>query len=118
VKSLSCWFGRLRAFLNVIPVAISIGILVRNDKVGLREGESASKCTRRNIRIACKERHGRIVTVLHIRMVRLELPTHPHQLRHACGFPLADQGADTRLIQDYLGHRDIRHTVIYKSGAV
>jgi type 1 fimbriae regulatory protein FimB len=43
----------------------------------------------------------------------LELPTHPHQLRHARGFALADQGADTRLIQDYLGHRDIRHTVIY-----
>jgi hypothetical protein len=46
----------------------------------------------------------------------LELLTHPHphQLRHACGFALADQGADTRLIQDYLGHRDIRHTVIYR----
>ncbi len=43
----------------------------------------------------------------------LDLPAHPHQLRHACGFALADQGADTRLIQDYLGHRDIRHTVIY-----
>jgi type 1 fimbriae regulatory protein FimB len=27
--------------------------------------------------------------------------------RHACGFALADQGADTRLIQDYLGHRNI-----------
>ncbi len=26
---------------------------------------------------------------------------------------LADQGADTRLIHDHLGHRDIRHTVIY-----
>jgi type 1 fimbriae regulatory protein FimB len=24
-------------------------------------------------------------------------------LRHGCGFALADQGADTRLIQDYLG---------------
>src|SRR5271157_5038424 len=32
-------------------------------------------------------------------------------LRHACGFALADQGADTRLIQDYLGHRNIQHTV-------
>ncbi len=41
------------------------------------------------------------------------LPTHPHMLRHACGFALADQGADTRLIQDYLGHRDIQHTVRY-----
>ncbi len=30
----------------------------------------------------------------------LSLPAHPHMLRHACGFALADQGADTRLIQD------------------
>ena len=38
---------------------------------------------------------------------------HPHTLRHACGYSLADQGMDTRLIQDYLGHRNIRHTVHY-----
>jgi len=43
----------------------------------------------------------------------LPLPVHPHMLRHGCGFALADQGADTRLIQDYLGHRNIQHTVIY-----
>jgi type 1 fimbriae regulatory protein FimB len=43
----------------------------------------------------------------------LPLVAHPHMLRHACGFALADQGADTRLIQDYLGHRDVRHTVRY-----
>jgi len=43
----------------------------------------------------------------------LPLPAHPHMLRHGCGFALADQGADTRLIQDYLGHRNIQHTVIY-----
>jgi type 1 fimbriae regulatory protein FimB len=43
----------------------------------------------------------------------LALPAHPYQFRHACGFALADQGADTRLIQGYPGHRDIRHTVIY-----
>ena len=43
----------------------------------------------------------------------LALPPHPHMLRHACGFALADQGADTRLIQDYLGHRNIQHTVRY-----
>ena len=46
---------------------------------------------------------------------RAALPfvAHPHMLRHACGFALADQGADTRLIQDYLGHRNIQHTVRY-----
>jgi type 1 fimbriae regulatory protein FimB len=43
----------------------------------------------------------------------LPLPAHPHMLRHACGFALADQGADTKLIQDYLGHRNIQHTVQY-----
>ncbi|WP_130472534.1 tyrosine-type recombinase/integrase [Candidatus Magnetaquicoccus inordinatus] len=43
----------------------------------------------------------------------IALPTHPHMLRHACGYALADQGADTRLIQDYLGHRNIQHTVRY-----
>jgi site-specific recombinase XerD len=43
----------------------------------------------------------------------LLLPAHPHMLRHGCGFALADQGADTRLIQDYLGHRNIQHTVRY-----
>lgn len=46
-------------------------------------------------------------------LAKLSLPAHPHMLRHACGFALADQGADTRLIQDYLGHRNIQHTVIY-----
>ena len=38
---------------------------------------------------------------------------HPHMLRHSCGFYLADQGYDLRLIQDYLGHRDPKHTVHY-----
>jgi len=43
----------------------------------------------------------------------LPLLAHPHMLRHACGFALADQGADTRLIQDYLGHRSIQPPVRY-----
>jgi len=34
-------------------------------------------------------------------------------LRHACGSALTDQSADTRLIQDNLGHRIIQHTVRY-----
>lgn len=38
---------------------------------------------------------------------------HPHMLRHSCGFALANRGYDLRLIQDYLGHRDPRHTARY-----
>ena len=38
---------------------------------------------------------------------------HPHMLRHACGFKLANDGVDTRTIQAYLGHKSIQHTVSY-----
>ena len=38
---------------------------------------------------------------------------HPHTLRHSCDFALANKGYDLRLIQDNLGHRDLRHTVHY-----
>lgn len=47
------------------------------------------------------------------RAAKLPFTAHPHMFRHACGFALADQGADTRLIQDFLGHRNIQHTVRY-----
>ncbi|MBV6817855.1 tyrosine-type recombinase/integrase [Rahnella sp. PD12R] len=43
----------------------------------------------------------------------INVAVHPHMLRHACGYALADNGCDTRLIQDYLGHRSIQNTVIY-----
>jgi site-specific recombinase XerD len=39
--------------------------------------------------------------------------THPHMLRHACGYALANRGHDTRALQAYLGHRNIQHTVRY-----
>jgi site-specific recombinase XerD len=38
---------------------------------------------------------------------------HPHMLRHGCGYRLVNQGANTRTIQDYLGHRDVPHTELY-----
>ena len=34
-------------------------------------------------------------------------------LRHSCGFYLANKGYDLRLIQDYLGHREPKHTAHY-----
>ncbi len=43
----------------------------------------------------------------------IPFPVHPHMLRHACGFKLANDGHDTRAIQHYLGHRNIQHTVRY-----
>ena len=38
---------------------------------------------------------------------------HPHMLRHACGYTLANKGVDTRALQAFLGHKNIQHTVRY-----
>jgi integrase len=44
---------------------------------------------------------------------KLPFQAHPHMLRHACGFKLANDGHDTRSLQAYLGHKNIQHTVRY-----
>ena len=38
---------------------------------------------------------------------------HPHMLRHACGYSIANRGHDTRALQAYLGHKNIQRTVRY-----
>jgi type 1 fimbriae regulatory protein FimB/type 1 fimbriae regulatory protein FimE len=43
----------------------------------------------------------------------IDFPVHPHMLRHACGYKLANDGHDTRALQHYLGHKSIQHTVRY-----
>ena len=44
---------------------------------------------------------------------KLPFPIHLHMLRHSTGYKLANDGHDTRAIQQYLGHRNITHTVRY-----
>jgi len=43
----------------------------------------------------------------------IKFRVHPHMLRHACGYALANRGRDTRALQAYLGHKNIQHTVRY-----
>ena len=52
---------------------------------------------------------------LHLREAgaRAGLRVHPHMLRHSCGYHMANEGIDLRTMQDYLGHRDPKHTVRY-----
>lgn len=66
------------------------------------------------------ERAGPFTTAGFARMMEragvqagMPFKVHPHQLRHACGFALANKGHDTRALQVYLGHRNIQHTVRY-----
>ena len=55
----------------------------------------------------------RVIVARAGRLAGLTFPVHPHMLRHACGYKLANDGQDTRAIQHYLGHRNIMHTVRY-----
>lgn len=66
------------------------------------------------------ERKGPLTasTVRHIvkragEIAGLPFQAHPHMLRHATGYRLANDGHDTRAIQHYLGHKNIAHTVKY-----
>jgi type 1 fimbriae regulatory protein FimB/type 1 fimbriae regulatory protein FimE len=66
------------------------------------------------------ERGGPISPIAFHRLVQrlgkaagMPFAIHPHMLRHACGFKLANDGHDTRALQHYLGHRNIQHTVRY-----
>ena len=47
------------------------------------------------------------------KLAKLEIDISPHHLRHSCGYYLANNNIDTRGIQDYLGHRNIKNTVLY-----
>jgi type 1 fimbriae regulatory protein FimB/type 1 fimbriae regulatory protein FimE len=44
---------------------------------------------------------------------KLPFPLHPHMLRHACGYKLANDGHDTRSLAHYLGHRNLQSTARY-----
>jgi type 1 fimbriae regulatory protein FimE len=46
-------------------------------------------------------------------LAKFPFPIHPHMLRHSAGYKFANDGQDTRAIQQYLGHRNITHTVRY-----
>jgi site-specific recombinase XerD len=43
----------------------------------------------------------------------ISFSVHPHMLRHACGYKLVNDGHNIRMIQQYLGHKNIQHTVRY-----
>ena len=55
---------------------------------------------------------ARMVERVARRGLGLELTAHPHMLRHACGYSLANKGHDTRAIQGWLGHRSIMSTAV------
>jgi type 1 fimbriae regulatory protein FimB/type 1 fimbriae regulatory protein FimE len=78
------------------------------------------KASAKSVFVFETERGGQMTTrnVRHViaraaKATNIEINVHAHMLRHACGYNLANQGTDTRAIQGYLGHKNIKHTVIY-----
>lgn len=70
--------------------------------------------------VFCSERKGPLSSNAVYKIVaragqdaELDLSVHPHMLRHGKGYQLANNGADTRSIQLYMGHKNIQNTVIY-----
>jgi type 1 fimbriae regulatory protein FimE len=47
------------------------------------------------------------------RAAGFSFPVHFHMLRHASGYNFVNQGVDTRSLQDWLGHKNIQHTINY-----
>jgi hypothetical protein len=60
---------------------------------------------------ACGERNVLGSSAIDYSQVHERSPAH--ELRHACGYALANRGHDTRALQAYLGHKNIQHTVGY-----
>lgn len=117
MKSKVLYVNRLKnGFSSMHPLspravsALNRWLVVRNkntqnaDSPYLFPSQSGKMLSRQTIYLLI-QRYGK--------QANLGIDVHPHMLRHACGFELANKGMDTRLIQDYLGHRNISHTVRY-----
>jgi type 1 fimbriae regulatory protein FimE len=95
-----------------------------NHPIGTKEARALRKLYRnrgQSTHVFVTERSPDSMTIANVyklvaragRLAGLPFPVHPHMLRHACGYKLANDGHDTRAIQHYLGHRNIMHTVRY-----
>lgn len=95
------------------------GKAARHD-LGNSEVEALRQLQPRDARYVFTGERGQLTPAAFAQMLKraaqsvdFPLAVHPHMLRHACGHKLANDGRDTRAIQDYLGHRNIQHTVRY-----
>jgi type 1 fimbriae regulatory protein FimB/type 1 fimbriae regulatory protein FimE len=105
-------------------------IHIRRRKMGNHSTHTMDRDERRDLRTMFKSRSGAFVfeserggPLSHdmlTRIVReagelakLPVPVHPHMLRHAAGYMLINDGVDLRLVQDFLGHKDIKMTAHY-----
>src|SRR5262245_16545187 len=95
-----------------------VNLTVKRRYLTEREVERLMDCVRKHGRYGHRDATMILVAYRHglrasEEAAKMPFPIHPHMLRHACGFKLANDGHDTRALQHYLGHKNIQHTVRY-----
>jgi site-specific recombinase XerD len=111
LKQSSMWVKRIKNSLSTQqPIAgdelraIKRYLATRDDKLPwLFVSERNQPMTRQAVNYLIREA-GKRARLGHV---------HPHMLRHSCGYYLANKGVDFRTTQDFLGHRDPKHTTRY-----
>jgi type 1 fimbriae regulatory protein FimB len=111
LKQSSLWVKRTKNSLSTQqPIsgdelrAIKRYLATRDDRLRwLFISERGQPMTRQNLNYIIREA-GERAGLGHV---------HPHMLRHSCGYYLANKGVDFRTAQDFLGHRDPKHTMRY-----
>jgi site-specific recombinase XerD len=111
LKQSSLWVKRIKNSLSTQqPIAgdelraIKRYLATRSDRLPwLFVSERGTEMTRQSVNYIVKAAGAR-AGLGHV---------HPHMLRHSCGYYLANRGTDFRATQDYLGHRDPKHTTRY-----
>src|ERR1039458_7225257 len=114
---------KLKTSSSLLPIhVIEVSVLPSSNKsvVPTSFVGSPTQATPKSPFIFVSERGGPFTTDSFNWMVKragqkagLPFQVHAHMLRHATGYKLAGDGHDTRSIQDYLGHKNIQHTVRY-----
>jgi type 1 fimbriae regulatory protein FimB/type 1 fimbriae regulatory protein FimE len=106
---------RPREYLTVKEVTKLINGARERSRYGHRDATMILVAYRHGLRVSelCALRWDQVDCSREQGGSEFPFPVHPHMLRHACGYKLANDGQDARALQHYLGHKNIQHTVRY-----